>query len=80
MPSSSFVMPKFWFQVGKISDRDGVAARMKAIPKEFQQEVANKYDCIFLQENTHKGRLEANKFLHETAMKYLEKKNAPEGA
>lgn len=80
MPSSSFIMPKFWFQVGKVSDRKGIEARMKVIPKELQQKVANEYDRIFLQVNRHKGRLEANKFLHETAMKYLENKNAPEGA
>lgn len=80
MYTPPFVMPKFWFQAGSESDRDGVEARMKVIPKELQQEVANKYDRIFLQENRHKGRLEANKYLHETAMKYLENKNAPEGA
>lgn len=51
------------------SDRDFILKRMRAIPAEKQQEIADRYEEIFLSDDPD-SRKKANEFLHDVAAKY----------
>lgn len=51
------------------SDRDFILKRMRAIPKDKQQEIADKYGTIFRLGNKE-SRRKANEFLHSVAVHY----------
>ena len=62
-------MPLIWHYRGK-SDQAGIRKRMRVIPENLKQEVANKYECIFIQNNNGTGRKDANEFLDKIARQY----------
>lgn len=60
------IMPKFYHYSRFQSDKHWIMQRMFVIPEDEKQEVANKYESLFIRE----GRKEANTWLHRIAKEY----------
>lgn len=63
------IMPLFWYCRGGVSDRDWIKVRMLNVPEDKRQEVADRYDHLFLSERGN-VRKKANEFLHGVATEY----------
>lgn len=62
------VRPLFYHCRRGVSDCNWVVQRMKQIPEDKRQEVANKYESLFL--TAKNGRKEANQYLNGVATEY----------
>lgn len=70
------ILPKYYFSCYVIgSDLKGIQQRMAVIPEEHQQNIADRYEKIFLKGKGWKGRnrKKANAFLHKIALYYRNK-------
>ncbi len=65
------IMPRFYYQRGKTSDRDWVEDKMLHIPAAERQEVADEYERKYMRES----RVIANDWVFKLAKKHLEAKN-----
>lgn len=55
--------PRFYYQRGKVSDRDWVFHRLVNIPEPMRAEVVTEYERLFMTAN-HQGRKSANTYLN----------------
>jgi hypothetical protein len=60
--------PKFYYQRGRVSDRDWVLGRMSIIPEDKKQSVCDEYEKLFL--SGKGGRKLANTYLNGIAKEY----------
>lgn len=65
------IMPRFYYQRGKTSDRDWVEDKMGHIPAAERQEAADEYERKYMRES----RVIANDWVFELAKKHWEAKN-----
>ena len=65
------IMPRFYYQRGKKSDRDWIEVKMEHIPAAERQEVAHEYELKFM-DKVIGGRGVANKWLLSVAKKHWE--------
>ena len=65
------IMPRFYYQRGKASDRDWIEDKMGHIPVAERQEVADEYERKYMKE----GRMIANFWLFTEAKRHWEAKN-----
>lgn len=72
------IYPKFYYCRGKVSDRDWIMVRMRAIPSSKQQEVADHYEKLYL--SGKQGRKAANTYLQGVATEYRSERNAKQKA
>ena len=66
----SLTMPKFYFYRSGESDRDWIERRMRVIPPQHRQAVADEYERIYLTSGRKVARKLANTYLHTTAKQY----------
>ena len=68
------IMPRFYYQRGKTSDRDWIEDKLLHIPVAERQEVADEYERLYMSKNAgSRGR--ANTFLFGASKKHWESKN-----
>ena len=65
------IMPRFYYQRGKTSDRDWVEDKMGHIPAAERQEAADEYERKYMRES----RVIANDWVFGLAKKHWEAKN-----
>lgn len=68
------IMPRFYYQRGKTSDRDWIEDKLLHIPVAERQEVADEYERKYMSK-TDGSRGRANTWLFSVAKKHWEKKN-----
>ena len=68
------IMPRFYYQRGKTSDRDWIEDKMGHIPAAERQEAADEYERKYM---VRRGgdRRGANEWLYDLAKKHWEAKN-----
>ena len=65
------IYPKFYFCMGKVSDKVWIFSRMNDIPQDRRQEVATEYENLYLAERSPwVARKKANTFLNGVAHEY----------
>lgn len=68
------IMPRFYYQRGKKSDRDWIEDKLLHIPVAERQEVADEYERKYMSK-TPGNRGRANTWLFSVAKKHWEAKN-----
>ena len=68
-PDDGTILPEFYFCRSHKSDREWIYIRMRAIPKDKQQSVANEYVRIY-QIGDRQARNSANRYLLGIANEY----------
>ena len=71
------IMPRFYYQRGKTSDRDWIEDKLLHIPVAERQEVADEYERKYMSK-TGGSRGRANTWLFAVAKKNWEKQNGKE--